>query len=693
MSDRFDKFTHDARNALHHAQEEARRLNHDQIGPEHILLGLLRETNTVASVALKGRDLDLRKARSAVESITGRGDRKVTEQKGLTPRAKRVIELAVDEARDLNHDYIGSEHILLGLLREGTEHGQGMLERLNIRPIMVRRVLLMLLESVESPDAPSHQAQSSHDQFDKFTERARKVLQLAQEEAQRFNHNYIGTEHILLGLVREGDGVAARVLNNLGIELHKVRSAVEFIIGRGDRMVMGEIGLTPRAKRVIELAVDEARRLNHHYIGTEHLLLGLVREGEGIAAGVLESLGVSLEKVRAQVIEVLKSSGDYSYTTSSRMHAEPSEPPISIVRLIDDAYSFMGLDKSEVFAVPGTPISVRKKKAGGQSEPEATELARIVEMVDFESQADFEDLVDRVLKLEGVSFDDPMRIYLREIARSSPLDPPEETALIEVMSQGRAASDALEIVEKRPAGDDLEDHKKRLHDLIDAGSQARERLLQAGLGRVVSIALLHMGKGLALLDMTSEGNTGLMKAVDTFDPSSGYDFPAYSAWWINKAITQAVRDQTRTVHIPAHVVELVARVHRATHKLLRQALREPTVGELARELRMPPERVRKILDFVRALASLSAQAGYANYGPTEFGTVVPSEEQAERHALLEQVKSVLPEMPDDERQIVARFYGLADGHMRTLGEVAQELGISRGLVRQVIARLHRRLNP
>ncbi|MBF6612817.1 MAG: ATP-dependent Clp protease ATP-binding subunit [Chloroflexi bacterium] len=150
------------------------------------------------------------------------------------------------------------------------------------------------------------------DRFDKFTERARKTLQLAQEEAQRFNHNYIGTEHILLGLVREGDGVAARVLNNLGIELHKVRSAVEFIIGRGDRMVTGDIGLTPRAKRVIELAIDEGRRLNHHYIGTEHLLLGLVREGEGIAAGVLESLGVSLEKVRAQVIEVLKSSSGYS---------------------------------------------------------------------------------------------------------------------------------------------------------------------------------------------------------------------------------------------------------------------------------------------------------------------------------------------------------------------------------------------
>jgi ATP-dependent Clp protease ATP-binding subunit ClpC len=150
------------------------------------------------------------------------------------------------------------------------------------------------------------------DRFDKFTERARKVLTLAQEEAQRFNHNYIGTEHLLLGLVREGEGVAAKVLANMGVELNKVRSAVEFIIGRGDRMVMGEIGLTPRAKKVIELAVDEARRLNHQYIGTEHLLLGLVREGEGIAAGVLESLGVSLDRVRAQVIHVLSQSSSYT---------------------------------------------------------------------------------------------------------------------------------------------------------------------------------------------------------------------------------------------------------------------------------------------------------------------------------------------------------------------------------------------
>jgi len=144
-----------------------------------------------------------------------------------------------------------------------------------------------------------------NDRLNKFTERAKKVLVFAQDEATRFNHNYIGTEHLLLGLVREGEGIAAQVLTNLGVELNKVRNAVEFIIGRGERMVVGDISLTPRAKRVIELSIEEARRLGHNYIGTEHLLLGLVREGEGIAAGVLESLGVNLEKVRAQVVQLV----------------------------------------------------------------------------------------------------------------------------------------------------------------------------------------------------------------------------------------------------------------------------------------------------------------------------------------------------------------------------------------------------
>ena len=141
--------------------------------------------------------------------------------------------------------------------------------------------------------------------FEKFSERARRVLTLAQEEAQHLNHSYIGTEHILLGLLREEEGVAAKVLTNLGVSLGKVRSGVEFIIGHGEKPSSGEIGLTPRAKRVIELAIDEARQLGHNYIGTEHLMLGLLHEGGGVAAGVLDSFSITLDQVREETTRVL----------------------------------------------------------------------------------------------------------------------------------------------------------------------------------------------------------------------------------------------------------------------------------------------------------------------------------------------------------------------------------------------------
>jgi hypothetical protein len=154
-------------------------------------------------------------------------------------------------------------------------------------------------------DESSARSTSGMEGFGKFTDRARKVFTYAQDEAVRFDHNTIGTEHLLLGLIREGDGTAAQVLENMNVDLTKARTAVEFIIGRGDRPVVGEVGLTPGGKEVIELAIDEARGLGHNYIGTEHLLLGLVREGEGIAAGVLESLGVNLDRVRHEVIRVI----------------------------------------------------------------------------------------------------------------------------------------------------------------------------------------------------------------------------------------------------------------------------------------------------------------------------------------------------------------------------------------------------
>src|SRR3712207_178196 len=143
--------------------------------------------------------------------------------------------------------------------------------------------------------------------LDKFTKRAKQVLSLAQEEARNFNHPYVGTEHILLGLIRDQEGLAGRVLNDLGVKYGQARNAVEFIVGHGENVDTGEnLELTASAKKVIEYALEEGRKLNHAYIGPEHLLLGLVRKGEGVAAGVLEILGYNLEQVRSAVLREIR---------------------------------------------------------------------------------------------------------------------------------------------------------------------------------------------------------------------------------------------------------------------------------------------------------------------------------------------------------------------------------------------------
>src|SRR5947207_11867589 len=141
--------------------------------------------------------------------------------------------------------------------------------------------------------------------FERFTDRARRVVVLAQEEARMLNHTHIGTEHLLLGLIHEGEGVAAKALKSLGISLPAVRREVKEIIGRGDQPPPGHIPFTPQAKKVLELSLRESNQLGHSYIGTEHILLGLLREGEGVAAQVLVKMGTDLDRVRQKVIELL----------------------------------------------------------------------------------------------------------------------------------------------------------------------------------------------------------------------------------------------------------------------------------------------------------------------------------------------------------------------------------------------------
>jgi ATP-dependent Clp protease ATP-binding subunit ClpA len=157
--------------------------------------------------------------------------------------------------------------------------------------------------------------------FERFTDRGRRVVVLAQEEARLLNHNYIGTEHLLLGLLHEGQGIAAKALDALGISLERVRQKLEEIIGQGDSPPSGNIPFTPRAKKVLELALRESLQLGHNYIGTEHLLLGLLREGEGVAAQVLVKLGADLETVRKQVVELVA-----SYTGSEEAIQDPFPP-------------------------------------------------------------------------------------------------------------------------------------------------------------------------------------------------------------------------------------------------------------------------------------------------------------------------------------------------------------------------------
>jgi ATP-dependent Clp protease ATP-binding subunit ClpC len=160
--------------------------------------------------------------------------------------------------------------------------------------------------------------------FERFTDRARRGVVLAQEEARMLNHNYIGTEHILLGLIHEGEGVAALALESLNISLEAVRQQVEEIIGQGQAAPTGHIPFTPRAKKVLELSLRESLQLGHNYIGTEHVLLGLIREGEGVAAQVLQKLGADLNRVRQTVISLLSG---YPIAASGEMPTTGWTPP------------------------------------------------------------------------------------------------------------------------------------------------------------------------------------------------------------------------------------------------------------------------------------------------------------------------------------------------------------------------------
>src|SRR5262249_54998610 len=230
----------------------------------------------------------------------------------FTPRAKRVLELAVEEASHLGHRELGTEHLLLGLIQEREGIAARVLTNLGLEPGAVRSRVRELRGGAAggavraSPAEERGRAPPDRDPFHAFTDRARKVVSLAKDEAKRLDHEYVSTENLLVGLVAEGTGVAANVLRRFGVDLARVRSELEKIVSRSPPVeVRGNLPFTPRAKVALEFAVAEARLLGHPYVGTEHLLLGLIREGEGIAVLVLQRIGVDLAEARTEILEFL----------------------------------------------------------------------------------------------------------------------------------------------------------------------------------------------------------------------------------------------------------------------------------------------------------------------------------------------------------------------------------------------------
>jgi len=328
----YERFTDKALKVLELADQEARRFNCEYIGTEHLLLGLVKEGTGVAAFVVKNFDIDLTTIRLEVERIL----RSFSEMKAkgklpMSPRAQKVLEYSMEESRILNHDYVGTEHILLGLLRVQDGVAAQVLMSLGLKVADVREEILKML-SGSTEFVPLHHSrlrssspliysgasgagskigslrseeQETSRLFRRFTDRARKVMQLANQEAQRFNHEYIGTEHILLGLAKMGSGVAAIVLKNLDVDIPKIHVEVDKLVGSGQAVVTGNLPLTPRARVVIEYAMKESFNLGNDYVGTQHLLLGLLRETEGVAAQVLMNLGVNLEEVRQEILNLL----------------------------------------------------------------------------------------------------------------------------------------------------------------------------------------------------------------------------------------------------------------------------------------------------------------------------------------------------------------------------------------------------
>ncbi len=301
------------------------------------------------------------------------------------------------------------------------------------------------------------------------------------------------------------------------------------------------------------------------------------------------------------------------------------------------------------------------------------------EQKDEKPEAEREEEVEETIP-DGLSLDDPVRMYLKEIGRVPLLS----------MEQEKTLAMRIEAGELESGRDGTADWK-----VVDGGEEAKRQLTEANLRLVVSIAKKYVGRGMLFLDLIQEGNLGLIRAVEKFDYRKGYKFSTYATWWIRQAITRALADQARTIRIPVHMVETINRLIKVSRQLLQELGREPSVEEIAEAMALTPEKVREVMKISQEPISLETPIGEeedSHLGDfIEDQEAVAPAEAASVMLLKEKMQDVLQNLTERERKVLVLRFGLEDGHQRTLEEVGQEFGVTRERIRQIEAKALRKL--
>lgn len=300
------------------------------------------------------------------------------------------------------------------------------------------------------------------------------------------------------------------------------------------------------------------------------------------------------------------------------------------------------------------------------------------------------DTINSNQTFEDVS-DDSVRLYLREIGKIPLLNSEDELALAQEIV---ANHDILVELNEKLANEEMTpSERNKLEIKIRKLSRPKDKMAEANMRLVVSIAKRYSGRGLDFLDLIQEGNTGLLRAVEKFDPDKGFKFSTYATWWIRQAITRAIADQARTIRIPVHMVETINKLLRTQRRMTQELNREPTIEELAKELEMEPDKVEYVIKIKQDISSLDA--GVGRDGEDEDSVLgdfieddesATPEESATSQLLKEQVQSVLSSLSDREQKIVKMRFGLDGGKSHTLEEVGQEFAVTRERIRQIEAK-------